>query len=157
KYRANLRVNVMDSALARISDIGGDPDNPLEPAELVLACTPDDGYGFPSRHPKAARIGMRVHKYGRTTGYTQGTIQFVNMNAVVADTRQLVEYYEGQITIIGDTINFYAGGDSESLIVTQKGNHPVGLLFAGGGNQNTASPIQIVLDRFNVAIDDGTS
>src|SRR5690606_21100760 len=33
KYRANLRVNLMDAALARISDIGGDPDNPLEPAE----------------------------------------------------------------------------------------------------------------------------
>lgn len=155
--RGNLLVNLIDAAIARISDIGGDPDNPLDPADLVLACTPDDGYGFPSRHPKPARLGMRVHKYGRTTGYTQGTIKAVNINAVINVSGTTIYYYEGQLGIVGDTFFFSNQGDSGSLIVTQKGNHPVGLLFADGANYTIANPIQIVLDRFNVAIDDGTS
>ena len=35
---------------------------------------------------------------------------------------------------------FSAGGDSGSLIVTQRGNNPVGLLFAGSSQFTFATP-----------------
>ena len=50
---------------------------------------------------------------------------------------------------------FSAGGDSGSLIVTEDGNYPVGLLFAGSSTRTIANPIGFVLSRFNVAIDGG--
>jgi hypothetical protein len=121
-----------------------------------MACTPGDGYGFPSRTPKAAVPGMRVKKYGRTTTYREGTIEGINSNVTVQYTGRLLMFV-GQITIIGDHATFSQAGDSGSLIVTEQGNHPVALLFAGAGFQTAANPIQLVLDRFNIAIDDGSA
>ena len=40
---------------------------------------------------------------------------------------------------------FSAPGDSGSLIVSQSGNQPVGLLFAGGDGLTIATPIDVVL------------
>ena len=49
--------------------------------------------------------------------------------------------------------SFAYGGDSGSLVVTQQGNHPVGLLFAGSSLHIIANPIDDVLNTFNVTID----
>ena len=49
--------------------------------------------------------------------------------------------------------SFSAPGDSGSLIVTQGGNQPVALLFAGDGQLTIGNPIIPVLQRFGVTID----
>jgi hypothetical protein len=139
-------LNLMDAAVGRI-------DTPNR--GLVTACTPPDGYGFPSRTPRAAQIGMRVQKFGRTTHHTHGKIEAINAIAPVLYGRGIITF-SGQIDIASDHFAFGAGGDSGSLIVTEQGNHPVGLLFAGSGLQVLANPIQPVLNRFNIAIDDGS-
>jgi CARDB len=53
---------------------------------------------------------------------------------------------------------FSGGGDSGSLIVTDDGNkNPVALLFAGSSTQTIANRIDLVLNRFAVHVDGGTS
>ena len=59
--------------------------------------------------------------------------------------------FAGQISISPGP--FSAPGDSGSLVVTQGGNEPVGLLFAGGDGLTIATPIDLVLQRFGVTID----
>lgn len=142
-----LGVNYIDAAVGRID---------FPNTGLVAARTPADGYGFPSRTPVAPKIGERVVKYGRTTGFRQGKIRGINANVIVAYTSDDI-YFANQITVYGDNLLFGDAGDSGSLIVTEQGHHPVALLYAGGGFATLANPIQMVLDRFDIAIDDGTS
>ncbi|MEK7424998.1 MAG: fibronectin type III domain-containing protein, partial [Actinomycetota bacterium] len=59
--------------------------------------------------------------------------------------------FVNQIAVTPDA--FSAGGDSGSLIVTQGGNQPVALLFAGGEGRTIGNPIDLVLQRFGVTID----
>ncbi len=65
--------------------------------------------------------------------------------------------FEGQILISGG--EFSTGGDSGSLIVSKgflaADRRPVALLFAGSANNTIANPIDLVLDRFGVAVDGG--
>jgi hypothetical protein len=50
---------------------------------------------------------------------------------------------------------FIGAGDSGSLLVTNPGKNPVGLLFAGtsDGKLAVANPIEAVLDSFGVTVD----
>src|SRR5262249_11309159 len=117
-----------------------------------------DGYGAPSSNPATATIGMSVQKYGRTTGLQLGTVQDVGMMVDVCyfplgdvcfpgyEAR-----YVDQIAVSPGT--FSAPGNSGSPIVTQGGNQPVGLLFAGDGTLTIGNPIGPVLSRFNVTIE----
>ena len=138
--------NIMDAAIAVTS------------AGNVATATPPDGYGAPSTTPTAAAIGMGVQKYGRTTGFQLGAVQDVNFSVDVCYFA-LGEFcfpgYEArfvnQISVSG--ASFSAPGDSGSLIVTQGGNQPVGLLFAGDGQLTIGNPIIPVLQRFGVTID----
>jgi fibronectin type 3 domain-containing protein len=138
--------NVMDAAIA------------LTTAGDVATATPPDGYGAPSTTPTAATIGIGVQKYGRTTGLQQGAVQDVNL-AVDVCYFPLGDFcfpgyearYVNQIAVSPGT--FSAPGDSGSLMVTQGGNQPVALLFAGDGTLTIGNPIIPVLQRFNVTID----
>ena len=119
--------------------------------------TPDDGYGTPRSGTIGAVLGMRVQKYGRTTGHTIGRVTGINATLDV-DYRGGRARFKGQIVITSDG-EFSTGGDSGSLIVT-KGllmgdRRPVGLLFAGSPTNTVANPIDLVLDRFGVSIDGG--
>jgi len=132
--------NVMDAAIVITS------------ASLLNSATLPDGYGVPSSETATATPRLRVKKYGRTTSLTSGRVDAVNATVDVGyDTG--VARFVGQIVIKPGP--FSAGGDSGSLIVTEKGNHPVGLLFAGSTLVTIANPIDAVLNRFNVWIDDG--
>jgi fibronectin type 3 domain-containing protein len=138
--------NVMDAAIA------------VTTAGDVGTATPPDGYGAPSTTPTTATIGMGVQKYGRTTGLQQGTVQDVNLSVDVCYFPlgdQCFPGYEAryvnQISVSPGT--FSAPGDSGSLMVTQGGNQPVALLFAGDGTLTIGNPIIPVLQRFNVTID----
>jgi hypothetical protein len=154
-------VNFMDCALIEVVD-SVDPEGNVVPA--VGADTPDDGYGFPSsRVIRNPRIGQFVQKYGRTTGYTRGICTGLNNTGLVGGGSGL-KPYAGMLLYISSAPYgaFGQPGDSGSLIVTLDERRPVGLLFAGGPNvlgidETLANPIGLVLDRFNVRVDDGQS
>ncbi len=113
--------------------------------------TPSDGYGTPSSNTTAAHLRQRVQKYGRTTGLTKGRVSEINANLWVGYGDGKSALFRDQIIISGG--GFSAGGDSGSLVVTQGGNNPVGLLFAGGQGRTIANPIDDVLGAFGVTID----
>lgn len=115
--------------------------------------TPIDGYGIPSSTTTTASLGLEVQKYGRTTGLTKGTVSEVNFIGNIGYSTGAARFVN-QIVVVGTKGKFSRGGDSGSLIVTQDGNNPVGLLFAGGGRWTIANPIGPVLNAFGVDIDD---
>ena len=122
--------NTMDAAIA------------LSSVTLLDRSTLTDGYGTPSNSPVEASLGLPVQKNGRTTGWTLGAISEINVTVTIC--------YEGTVTCTKfarfvDQLaitpgEFSAGGDSGSLIVTQSGNRPVGLLFAGSSVRTGRSP-----------------
>ena len=135
--------NVIDAAIA------------LSSTSLLGNATPTDGYGTPQTATAEAIIGMKVLKYGRTTGQTKGRVSAINGTfKVTYDTG--VARFVNQIVITPGA--FSAGGDSGSLIVvdskrTNDHHKPVGLLFAGSSLYTIANPIGPVLDAFGVTID----
>jgi hypothetical protein len=137
-----LEVNVIDAAIALSS-----------PSELSNA-TPPDGYGVPRVETIPAAVGLRVMKYGRTTGLTKARVSDINVFTIVQYGPDFFLWFDQQILISG--VNFSAGGDSGSLVVGAQGadaRKPVGLLFAGGFNSTLANPIDAVLAEFGVWID----
>ncbi len=137
-------LNLMDAAVALAT-----PDD-------LGTSTPEDGYGSPRTQSIEAVLGMRVQKYGRTTGHTFGRVTGVNATLDV-DYRGGRARFKGQI-VISDG-EFSTGGDSGSLVVSKgllmADRRPVGLLFAGSNINTIANPIDLVLDRFNVSVDGG--
>jgi len=133
--------NIIDAAIANTT------------TALVGKATPSDGYGSPKSTTVIPGLLQSVQKYGRTTGLTSGMVFGTNTAVNVQYSSGNTAYYENQIMIYG---NFSAGGDSGSLVVTDPGKEPVGLLFAGGGAYTFANPIGPVLSRFGVKIDGGS-
>jgi hypothetical protein len=106
------------------------------------------GYGSPSSETVTASVGMAVQKFGRTTGYTSGTVVGINVTVNVSYPNGVARFV-GQIAIRGDKGSFSRSGDSGSLIVTNTPeNNPVGLLFAGGQTTTFANRISDVLAKF---------
>lgn len=96
---------------------------------------------------KPAAIGMKVRKSGRTTGYTEGTVNLLNATVNVAYGSRTARF-TGQII----TTPMSQGGDSGSLIVDGTENKAVGLLFAGSNLSTIFNPIDKVLAALNVTI-----
>lgn len=96
-------------------------------------------------NPVAAELGMPLHKRGRTTQHTHGVVTALDADVQVSGYGGTgVALFEEQIvTDVGS-----AGGDSGSLVVTENGNSPVGLLFAGGEGQTIINNIFHVLEAF---------
>src|SRR6266566_700541 len=154
--------NTIDAAIARSTTSG-----------LGNATPTDDGYGAPSAtifgdangdhvfDDEAALLGLNVQKYGRTTKLTHG--QITGINATVTVCYEVffgfcikAARFADQLVIEPGT--FSGGGDSGSLIVTDDGSkNPVALLFAGSSAQTIANRIDLVLNRFAVHVDGGTS
>ncbi|MEP3276323.1 MAG: hypothetical protein ABJN26_07400 [Stappiaceae bacterium] len=110
--------------------------------------------------PRDILPGEFVMKIGRTTGYTQGEVDAINVNNLNVDMGAgAVARFDNQIQITSlNKGSFSAGGDSGSLIVNTQ-SEPVGLLFAGsrsGGFENAgftwANPIATVLDQLGLNI-----
>lgn len=94
---------------------------------------------------------ISVQKYGRSTNFSQGYTGDTLVDTwIYYDNAQV--WYEGQIAIESDDGIFAAGGDSGALIVTTKGNQPVGLLLGIDGKKTYANKIDDVLDRLSVKI-----
>lgn len=136
-----------------------------------FATPTDDAYGAPSSRifgdanndgtfdNVGNLLELQVMKYGRTTELTMSQISEVNLTVSVCYASrgpfctQLATFVD-QIGISGGA--FSDGGDSGSLIVSQSGKNPVGLLFAGSNTRTIANRIDHVLNRFDVAVDDGS-
>jgi hypothetical protein len=136
--------NEVDAAIAAVIKDGDIP--------RVGNATPSNGYETPKSTPATAYIGQAVQKYGRTTRLTKGKVYAINATVDVGYDTGTARFVS-QIIITPGT--FSAGGDSGSLIVTQTGKNPVGLLFAGSSAYTVANPIQPVLARFGVTVDGG--
>jgi len=123
--------------------------------------TPQDGYGTPSSDTLALSFpeyqDLPVQKYGRTTGLTHGKVDSISWTGRIYYGSGGFAIFVDQIGIIGtlETPSFSQPGDSGSLIVTDDGNNPVGLLFAGNDYYTIANPIDEVLGAFGVDIDGG--
>ncbi len=115
--------------------------------------TPANGYGRPKTTVVAAQVNDAVQKYGRTTGLTKGVIDGINATVNVS-------YENGVATFVNQIVitsrkPFINAGDSGSLVVTDPGRNPVGLVFAGNssGKYAVANRIDVTLGAFGVTID----
>ena len=115
--------------------------------------TPSAGYGTPTSATTTATVGLNVQKYGRTSSLTRGTVTIVNVTLLVGYTSGTARFVHQ--VIVETTKPFLKSGDSGSLVVTDPGNSPVGLLFAGdaSGKLAIANPISDVLGAFGVTVD----
>jgi PKD repeat protein len=142
KFRRWAR-NEIDAAIALSSTVN------------LGTATPPGAYGIPSSETATASVGLAVQKYGRTTGLTSGEITSINATVRVGYDSGVARFV-GQIIIQPTGSDpFSDGGDSGSLIVTDDDKlNPVGLLFAGSSTVTIANPIDLVLARFGVTVDD---
>jgi len=142
--------NTIDAAIAAVS------------IEQVDRTTPTDGYLIPkSAHfecvPNCSTLlNEPVQKYGRTTGLTKGTITGINVTINVSYNKGTAMFTDQiEVSVDGKKGGFIKGGDSGSLLVTDPGKQPVGLLFAGDrrGKIGFANRIDLVLEHFSIVID----
>lgn len=115
--------------------------------------TPADGYGKPRSNTMAASVGQDVQKFGRTTKLTHGEVSGVNATLLIGYSSGPARFVK-QI-VVSSAGAFIQPGDSGSLLVTDPGRRPVGLLFAanGPGTFSIANRIDLVLNNFGVTID----
>lgn len=98
---------------------------------------------------RPATLGMQVRKHGRTTGLTQGMVTLLNATVDVSyntSRGERVARFTNQIIATGMS----QPGDSGSLIVDATSQNAVGLLFAGSGSATIFTPIDRILDEFEV-------
>ncbi|MDT8322492.1 MAG: T9SS type A sorting domain-containing protein [Bacteroidota bacterium] len=139
--------NIMDAALVSTTP------------SMVANFTPQDGYGIPSSTTASAYVNQSLQKYGKATGLTNGDVVLINCTIQIPYPSGTTRFVN-QILVEPPKKNavFTAGGDSGSLVVTNNSSaNPVGLAFAMSGNYTVISPIDPILTRFNVEIDDGSS
>lgn len=96
------------------------------------------------------RLNQPVIKIGRTTGRTQGRVTGIRATSFVNYGSEGTARFDRQIVIRGDG-DFSAAGDSGSLILTDD-NRPLGLLFAGGGQDTIANPFEFVVEELGIAL-----
>ena len=139
---------------------GGTTENTVDAA--IALCTVDTlgnstpltGYGTPQSTTAGAFVGQKVQKYGRTTSLTKGYVSGIKATVKVTYSSGTA-LFTNQIVVTASKGKFIGAGDSGSLLVTDPGKAPVGLLFAGTSNGRTAIANQIgdVLIAFGVTVD----
>ena len=115
--------------------------------------TPPDGYGIPKSSTVQAHLNQKVQKYGRTTSLTVGKV--TGINGIIRITYSSGQALFADQIIIQSPKPFIKAGDSGSLLISDPDKEAVGLLFAGdaSGKHAIANRIDLVLDRFGVAVD----
>ncbi|PYN99688.1 MAG: hypothetical protein DMD89_10680 [Candidatus Rokuibacteriota bacterium] len=132
--------NVVDAAIAEVLVAKTVRPRVLPEVGALKSVTPID-----------ATEGMKVHKTGRTTGYTRGSIFDVSATVKVQyDLGTLT--FEDQVLIRGEGGPFSGAGDSGSLIVDRTSARATGLLFAGSSRFTIANHIGDVLDALDVVL-----
>ena len=135
----------LDAAIGQVTD-----------PNLVSSWQGDNVNGFdtPAR-TIALTSGLRVKKFGRTTGLTSGTVE------AYVPTPWILPYKSGKFSATvwftdtwtirsNDSDAFALPGDSGSLVVTEDGSAAVGLLFAvsSKGHYGIVMPIDQTLSAF---------
>lgn len=123
--------NIMDAAIASIEFV--------EFSRIV------EKIGIPTGM-KEALPTMKVRKYGRTTEYTEGEVDQIDVTVSVNYGNAGIAVFEDQIS----TTAMSAGGDSGSAVFDYHSNSLVGLLFAGSETSTILNPIRPVLERFDL-------
>jgi hypothetical protein len=125
--------NLVDAAIA----------TPLDPADVkdeILNIGPIQG-------TVGGELGMAIKKSGRTTGFTTGEIQQVDVTANV-------QYGAGQIALFADQLLAGAmsqGGDSGSAVLDDN-NRLTGLLFAGSDTTTIINRIENVFSALGISL-----
>ena len=132
--------NSVDAALAEV----------LDPRAVRAAFLPKVGR-LGSASPVRAVEGMRVHKHGRTTGYTTGRVFDASADVTVRYEMGVLAF-EDQVLIQGDRGMFSDSGDSGSVIVDRATKRAAALLFAGSRSYTIANRLSEVLSRLGVAM-----
>ena len=125
--------NLVDAAIAR-------PLNPDDVKDEILQIGTIQGAA-------EGELGMAVKKSGRTTGFTTGEIQQVDVTANV-------QFGEGKIAQFTDQLMagpMSQGGDSGSAVLNDD-NRLVGLLFAGSDSTTIMNRIQNVFSELGVSL-----
>lgn len=102
----------------------------------------------PSTTTVSPSVGLACKKTGRTSGLTTGSIQAINVTIQVQYSAGIATF-TNQVQFPG---TFIRSGDSGSLAVTESGNNPVALCFAGGSGASFGNPINSVLSALGIAI-----
>jgi hypothetical protein len=102
-----------------------------------------------------AGVGTSVHKLGRTTGHTTGTITQTNVTVDVGYGTGVARFENQTAIESGVSDPFSAGGDSGSIIVDDNDN-AVALLFAGNDVVTFANNIDDVVSELNITRFTGT-
>ena len=96
---------------------------------------------------------VRVHKVGRTTGFTEGEVTHINGTASIPyDGGEA--YFTEQLVIHPTSDNvgrFSKPGDSGSAVLDER-NRLVGLVFAGSQDSTLANPIGLVLEALEAEL-----
>ncbi len=141
RIRPTPTPNKVDCAIAAL----------LAPSLAVRTVLPKVG-NLASPTPIAAAVSMRVHKHGRTTGYTTGHVVDVAADVNVGYDFGTARFVD-QIIVVGDAgASFSNAGDSGSLIVDRGTSRATGLLFAGSASHTIANHIQDVLAALKVSL-----
>jgi hypothetical protein len=132
--------NTVDCAIAEV----------LDPKGVRATFLPKIGR-LKSAVPIEATENVRVHKSGRTTGYTTGTVFDLSADVKVEYGFGVITFQD-QILIRGSAGLFSAAGDSGSVIVDRASGRPVALLFAGSSAFTVANSILDVLGKLGVSM-----
>ena len=101
----------------------------------------------------ASHSGQRVKKFGRTTGLTHGIMEAALLRLDIpydSDFFHALVWFQGVWAVRSTSSEPFAlGGDSGSLIVTEDGQHAVGLVFAASANGTRTFAVPI--DRVHAA------
>lgn len=92
-------------------------------------------------------LGLDVKKFGRTTSFTTGTIQQIDVTVEVSYGAGLVARFTDQLM----TGAMSQGGDSGSAILSNN-NQLVGLLFAGSSSSTIINRIENVFAALNLTL-----
>jgi hypothetical protein len=132
--------NLVDAALARpIMQEWVNRDHMSEPIGVIK--------GF-----KDFQLGDGAHKAGRTTEYTRGEVEGVNMFLRVQFGNRGIKEFGDQVLFRGENgSNFSDGGDSGSAIISLDGFFGA-LLFAGGGDATFGNRVGNVASLLGVRI-----
>ena len=126
--------NHIDAAIARLW--APHPHKPVLP--LIGAVK---GYVL----KKDIEVGEAARKFGRTTGYTEGTISSIYLDIWIRyDRTGQSAFFKNQFLIepaLPSLQRFVAKGDSGSLVVDRK-QHAIGLIFAGMSDALDSPPVR---------------
>ncbi len=116
---------------------------------LINTSTLGPGYGVPTSTTRAAFLGQKLQKFGRTSGYTHGIVVGINVTITItyASGGALFKDFIDTNAVDGFPV-FATSGDSGALVVDMNRN-PVGIHVGHGGSDSFENPIDIVLSSLN--------